>query len=284
MSELLDETISNVEAAARGERPTGITSGYPDLDKYIGGFKPGQLIVIAARPAVGKSTVALDLARNAAIGAGIPTAFYTLEMSRTEVVERLLAAETNIPLTRLTKGDLSEPEWLRLAQTRERIDPAPLFIEDSSSLTLMEIRSRSRRLTTRHNLGLIVVDYLQLLNTGTRRAETRQEEVAQMSRSLKLLAKELHVPVIALSQLNRGPDQRQDKRPVASDIRESGAVEQDSDIIILLHRDELTNPDSTRVGEIDLILAKHRNGPTGTVQLLFKGHVAKLATINPHNT
>ncbi|MEO8749233.1 MAG: replicative DNA helicase, partial [Allobranchiibius sp.] len=249
-----------------------------DLDQLTNGLHGGQMIVIAARPAVGKSTLGLDIARAASIKHGMTSIVFSLEMSRSEISMRLLSAEANIQLQHMRKGSMRDEDWTKMASTMGRIADAPLFIDDSPNMSLMEIRSKCRRLKERENLKLVVIDYLQLMSSG-KRVESRQQEVSEFSRALKLLAKELMVPVIAISQLNRGPEQRTDKKPMMSDLRESGSIEQDADMVILLHRDDAFNRDSDRPGEADLIVAKHRNGPTDTIGLAFQGHYSRFTNM-----
>ena len=224
------------------------------------------------------STFALDVARAAAIKHKLATVVFSLEMSRTEIAMRLLSAESEIPLQNMRKGNMRDRDWTKLAETQGRIHDAPLFIDDSPNMSLMEIRAKCRRLKQRHNLKMVIVDYLQLMSSG-KRVESRQQEVAEFSRALKLLAKELEVPLIALSQLNRGPEQRTDKKPQMSDLRESGSIEQDADVVILLHRESLYERESPREGEADVIVAKHRNGPTDTVVVAFQGHYSRFTNM-----
>src|SRR5690606_7136198 len=231
---------------------------FTDFDALSNGLHPGQMIIIAARPAVGKSTLALDFARSAAIRHQLTTVFFSLEMGRNEIVMRLLSAEARVPLHTMRSGMMTDEDWARLARRMGEVAGAPLFIDDSPNLTMMEIRAKCRRLKQQHDLKLVIVDYLQLLSSHGR-VESRQQEVSEMSRSLKLLAKELEVPVVALSQLNRGPEQRTDKKPQISDLRESGSIEQDADMVILLYREDVHEKESPRAGEADLIVAKHRN-------------------------
>jgi replicative DNA helicase len=226
------------------------------------------------------STLALDLARAAAVRHGQSTVIFSLEMSRNEITMRLLSAEARVPLHHMRTGQLGEEDWTRLARRMSEVVDAPLFIDDSPNMSLMEIRAKCRRLKQRHDLRLVIVDYLQLMSSP-RRVENRQQEVSDMSRSLKLLAKELDVPVIAISQLNRGPEQRNDKRPMLSDLRESGSIEQDSDVVILLHREDAYERESPRAGEADMIVAKHRNGPTATVTVAFQGHYSRFVDMAP---
>ena len=274
-SEALEETINEIDANSnRPDGVYGVPTDFIEFDELTGGLHGGQMIVIAARPGVGKSTLALDIARSAAIHHQMTTVFFSLEMSRTELAMRILSAEGKILMGRLKKGDLDTEGWTNLATLQGRIDSAPLFIDDSPNMTLMEIRAKCRRLKQRNDLKLVVLDYLQLMSSG-KKVESRQQEVSEFSRSLKLLAKELDVPVIALSQLNRGSEQRTDKRPMVSDLRESGSIEQDADMVILLHREDMYNPDSERVGEADMIIAKHRGGPTRTIPLAFSGKYSR---------
>ena len=220
------------------------------------------------------STLGLDIVRSAAIHHQMSSVIFSLEMGRNEITMRLLSAEARIPLQNMRKGTMREEDWTRLARTMGEVSEAPLFIDDSPNMSLMEIRAKCRRLKQRHGLKLVVVDYLQLMSSG-KRVESRQQEVSEFSRALKLLAKELEVPVIALSQLNRGPEQRTDKKPQMSDLRESGSIEQDADMVILLHREDMYEKESPRAGEADFIVAKHRNGPTDTITVAFQGHYSR---------
>ncbi|MDQ1286997.1 MAG: replicative helicase [Actinomycetota bacterium] len=275
LGDIIEGAIDEIEASSsRGDGLTGVPTGFVDLDRLTNGLHPGQMIVIAARPAMGKSTVALDIARSAAIHHGMASVMFSLEMSKNEIVMRLLSAEARIPLQNMRKGTMREEDWTRLARTMGDISDAPLFIDDSPNMALMEIRAKCRRLKQRHDLKLVVIDYLQLMSSG-KKVESRQQEVSEFSRALKLLAKELEVPVIALSQLNRGPEQRTDKKPQMSDLRESGSIEQDADMIILLHREDVYEKESPRAGEADFIVAKHRNGPTDTIVVAFQGHYSR---------
>ncbi len=275
LSEIMQGTLEEIEAiSSRGGAMVGVPTGFADLDQLTNGFHPGQMIVLAARPAVGKSTLGLDICRSASIKHGLTSAIFSLEMGRNEITMRLLSAEARVALHHMRSGTLSEDDWTRLARTMSSVAEAPLFIDDSPNMSMMEIRAKCRRLKQRHDLRLVVVDYLQLMTSG-KRVESRQQEVAEFSRSLKLLAKELEVPVVAISQLNRGAEQRTDKRPQMSDLRESGAIEQDADMVILLHREDQYERESPRAGEADFIVAKHRNGPTATVTVAFQGHYSR---------
>ncbi|WP_430593617.1 replicative DNA helicase [Humidisolicoccus flavus] len=267
--------------AARGLEGamTGVPTGFREIDELTNGLHGGQLVIIAARPGLGKSTLALDIVRNASVHHDMPTVFFSLEMGKTEIAMKLLSAESNLVLHKLRKGTIEGRDWTTLAQVRGRVADAPLYIDDSPNLTLVEIRAKCRRLKQQAGLRAVVVDYLQLMSSG-KKVESRQQEVSEFSRSLKLLAKELQVPVIALSQLNRGPETRADKRPAISDLRESGSLEQDADIVILLHREDAYDKE-VRPGEADFIVAKHRGGPTGTFPVAFHGHLSRFADIAP---
>jgi replicative DNA helicase len=275
MGELFPQALDDIEAAGKVEDGTlGIPTGFTDLDRLLNGLQPGQLVVVAGRPGLGKSTGAADCVRAAAIKNNLAAAIFSLEMSKSEIVLRLLSAESRVPLNVLRSGRLSDDDWTKLARRMGEIAEAPLFVDDTPNMNLMEIRAKARRLKQRHDLKLIVVDYLQLM-TSPKRAESRQQEVAELSRGLKLLAKEIQCPVIAVSQLNRGPEQRQDKRPQLSDLRESGSIENDADVVILLHRDDYYDKESPRAGEADFIVAKHRNGATDTVTVAAQLHLSR---------
>jgi replicative DNA helicase len=226
------------------------------------------------------STLGLDIARSASVKHGLPSAIFSLEMSKTEITMRLLSAEARVPLHHMRSGTMTDDDWSRLARRMGEVAEAPLYIDDSPNLTMMEIRAKARRLRQRNDLQLIVIDYLQLMS-GNKKAENRQQEVSELSRSLKLLAKELEIPVIAMSQLNRGSEQRTDKKPQISDLRESGSIEQDADMVILLHREDAYEKESPRAGEADFIVAKHRNGPTATITVAFQGHYSRFVDMNP---
>jgi replicative DNA helicase len=277
----IDAATDEMEAArGRDGSMTGVPTGFAELDDLTNGLHPGQLIIIAARPALGKSTLALDFARAASIKYDQPSIFFSLEMGRSEIAMRLMSAEASIPLQNMRKGTMDARDWTTMASTRGRINDSPLYIDDSPNMTLVEIRAKCRRLKQKVGLKMVIIDYLQLMTSG-KRVESRQQEVSEFSRALKLLAKELQVPVIALSQLNRGPEQRSDKMPALSDLRESGSLEQDADMVILLHRESAYEKDNPRAGEADLIVAKHRNGPTRTVTVAFQGHFSRFQDMAP---
>ena len=275
LEELLQPTMDEMDAiASRGGMSAGVPTGFADLDALTNGLHGGQLVIVAARPAIGKSTLGLDLARSASIKNGLTSVIFSLEMARNEIVMRLMSAEAQVPLAHMRSGGMTDVDWQKLARKSGSIVEAPLFIDDSPNMSMMEIRAKCRRLKQKHDLRLVIVDYLQLMSSG-KRVESRQQEVAEFSRALKLLAKELEVPVIAISQLNRGPEQRQDKKPMMSDLRESGSLEQDADMVVLLHREDAYEKESPRAGEADFIVAKHRNGPTATVTVAFQGHYSR---------
>ena len=279
LSTLLPAALDEIEKISQGVMGEGVKTGFKELDSLTNGLHPGNMIVLAARPAVGKSTLGLDIARHASIHKGDTSVIFSLEMSRSEITMRMLSAEARVALNNIRAGTLNDEEWARLARRMGEISDAPLFIDDSPNLSLMEIRAKARRLKQRHDLKLIVIDYLQLMTSG-KRVENRQQEVSEFSRQLKLLAKELNVPIIAISQLNRSPEQRSDKKPLLSDLRESGSIEQDADVVILLHRDDLYD-NQNRSGEADLIVAKHRNGPTRTITVSAQLHFARFVDMPP---
>jgi replicative DNA helicase len=271
LSDILGEVAQEIERNGNTDGQTaGVPTGFTEFDNLTNGLHPGTMIVIAARPGVGKSTLALDFIRSAAIHNDAAAVFFSLEMGKNELVMRLLSAESEIPLQNLRRGELSPHDWTTLAATEARINNAPLFVDDSPNMALTEIRAKCRRLKQQHNLQMVCVDYLQLMSSG-KRVESRQQEVSEFSRSLKLLAKELEVPVIALSQLNRGSEQRTDKRPMISDLRESGSIEQDADMVLLIHREDMYDKEHERAGEADIIVAKHRAGPTMDIPVAFQG-------------
>ena len=286
VGELLNEANLQIEAGQAREhgQMTGVPTGFVELDELTGGLHPGQMIIVAARPAMGKSTLAVDFCRSASMharradGSFIPSCYFSLEMGRMELMMRILAAESGVDMNKLRGGrQMSERDWEDVARAYNPVSEAPLYIDDSPNLTMPEIRSKALRLKQQGDLGLMVIDYLQLMTSG-KRVESRQQEVSEFSRSLKLLAKELEVPVVAVAQLNRGPEQRTGNKPQMSDLRESGSLEQDADIIMLLHRPEYYQPEE-RAGEADIIVAKHRNGQTRTIPVAFQGHLSRFANM-----
>ena len=248
---------------------TGIPSGYYELDELTAGFQPGDFIVVAGRPSMGKTAFGLNVAMRAAILHRVPTAIFSLEMSMDQIIMRMLCAWGKVGLSRLRRGRLKDEEWTRLYQAAQELSEAPIFIDDSPSLEPLELRARCRRLKAEKGIELVIIDYLQLMHVSQRK-ESREQEIAYISRNLKYLAKEINVPVIALAQLNRKVEERKDKRPMLSDLRESGAIEQDADVILFLYRDEVYNPDSENTeGLTELILGKQRNGPVGVIKLSY---------------
>ncbi|MFR0358643.1 replicative DNA helicase [Streptomyces sediminimaris] len=272
----MEEYLDALEARRNGGEITGVPTGFTDLDALTNGLHPGQMVIVAARPAMGKSTLALDFVRACSIRHSRPSAFFSLEMSRNELLDRALSAEAKVALHHLRSGDLSDDDWTQIARHLPDVSAAPLFIDDTHGQTLAAIKAKCRRLQQRTGLELVVIDYLQLLGSGTsRRHENRQQEVSELSRGIKLLAKELQVPVVVLAQLNRGPEQRADKKPMLADLRESGSLEQDADLVILVHREDAYDRESVRAGEADLIVAKHRNGQLTTVTVASQLHYSR---------
>ncbi len=276
LGEVMEETLDEIEAIGSRNGPlTGISTGFADLDSLTGGLRPGQLAVIAARPAIGKSTLALDLLRAACIRQNLPGALFTRETRRTDVSMQLLAAEARVALHHMRSGSMNDDDWTRLARRMPEVSTAPLYIQDDAYATFTDLRAQCRRLCSQRDLQLIVVDALHLLTYGTRPFASRYEEISEISRCLKLLAMELSVPVVAVSELNRGPEQRPDKKPMLNDLRDSGALEDNADIVILIHREDAYEKDSPRAGEADFIVAKHRHGPTATITVAFQGHYGR---------
>ncbi len=275
LSDVMEGVLDEIEAIGNREAGVyGVPTGFVEFDELTNGFHSGQMIIVAARPAMGKSTLALDFCRAASIHNNLTSCFFSLEMNRSEITMRLLSAEAKVPLNHIRTGQMTDDDWAKIARKMGEISSAPFFIDDSPNMTMMEIRAKARRLKQNHDLKLIVIDYMQLMSSG-KKVESRQLEVSEFSRNIKLLAKELEIPIIALSQLNRGPEQRADKRPAVSDLRESGSLEQDADMVVLLHRDDVYERESTRPGEADIIVAKHRNGPTRDIVVAFQGHYSR---------
>jgi replicative DNA helicase len=280
IEELLKESFERITALYEaGEDVTGVPSGFRDLDRMTSGFQPGNLVIVAARPSMGKSALALCVAANIAVRKQLPVALFTLEMSKSEVTQRLMCSEAKVESQRLRSGKLAVDDWPRLTSACDKLAKAPIYVDDSASITMMGIRSKARRLKSKEpTLALIVVDYLQLM-TADASYENRVQEVSQISRQLKLLARELDVPIVALSQLSRAVEQRHDKRPILSDLRESGSLEQDADLVVFIYRDEYYDEESEAQGLAEIHLAKHRNGPTGTEKLSFLKRYAKFADL-----
>ncbi|MBN3524277.1 replicative DNA helicase [Paenibacillus apiarius] len=248
---------------------TGIPSGFPDLDKMTSGFQRNDLIIVAARPSVGKTAFALNIAQNVGVRAKETVAIFSLEMSAAQLVQRMVCAESNVDAGRLRTGQLEDDDWEKLTMSIGALSEAEIYIDDTPGVTVADIRAKCRRLKKERGLGMILIDYLQLIHGRGKAGDNRQQEVSEISRTLKMIARELEVPVIALSQLSRGVEQRQDKRPMMSDLRESGSIEQDADIVAFLYRDDYYNQDTEKKNIIEIIIAKQRNGPVGTVELVF---------------
>ncbi len=265
-----------------GAEVTGLASGFKDLDRITGGFQPANLVIIAARPSMGKSAFALEIANHVSVEKQTPCAFFSLEMSKQEVAQRLICSRGKVDATHIRTGKLTRDDWPRVAQACGQLESAPLYVDDTPALSLLELRARAQTLKRREpNLGLVVVDYLQLMTTG-RSEESRLQEVSSISRGLKEIAKDLDLPVVALSQLNRSPEQRHDKRPMLSDLRESGSIEQDADLVMFLYREEYYDRDDaedSKKGVAEVIVAKHRNGPIGNFDVAFISRYAKFASL-----
>jgi len=278
--ELLSESMEALDRLSRHDSDvTGVPTGFRDLDARLSGLQPQNLILVAARPAMGKSSFVMNIAHSVSLHEQIPVVVFSLEMSQIEIVQRLICSEARVDTKALRNGKLNEAEWQRVSQAVGRLDAAKLFIDDSPSISMMEIRAKCQRLKRHGNLGLVIVDYIQLM-TSTRRTENRVQEVSEISRSLKILAKELNVPVLAVSQLSRQPEQGGgDRRPHLAHLRESGSLEQDADVVMFVYRDEMYNQDSPARGEAEIIVAKHRNGPTGVDKLAFQGQYTKFADL-----
>ncbi|MGH9177421.1 MAG: replicative DNA helicase [Acidimicrobiales bacterium] len=277
--ELLEQSLDHLEALyERGESITGVPTGYTDLDERLAGLQPSNLIIVGARPSMGKTSFALGIVAHAAMDATTPVLLFSLEMSNQEITQRLLCAEARVDATRMRNGRLLETDWPKISHAIGRLGEAPIYVDDNPNLTIMDIRAKARRLKSREGLGLVVVDYLQLM-TGRAGAENRQVEVSEVSRGLKILARELKVPVIALSQLSRNLESRADKRPMLADLRESGSLEQDADVVMFLYRDEVYNAESSDRGTAEVIVSKHRNGPTGICQLAFLSQYTRFANM-----
>lgn len=277
---LLDGAMTRLEQLYEaGSAITGTPTGYVDLDELLSGLQPSALVVVGARPAMGKTAFALGMAAHAAINARLPVLVFSLEMSHVELVQRLLSSEARVDASKMRNGRLTEPDWEKITRAMTPLGESEIWIDDNPNVTVIEIKSKARKLKAQKGkLGLIVVDYVQLM-TGRTGAENRQVEVAEISRGLKILARELETPVIALAQLNRGLEQRADKRPMLSDLRESGSLEQDADVVLFLYRDEVYNAETPDAGIAEVIVAKHRSGPTGTVRLAWLGQFTKFANM-----
>ena len=280
IDQLLKESFERItQLYEAGADVTGTATGFKELDRLTSGFQPGNLVIVAARPSMGKSALGLCMAANLAVREGVPVGIFTLEMSKSEVTQRLMCSEAKVESQRLRTGKLAVDDWPRLTAACDKLAKAPIYVDDTGSINLMEIRSKARRLKSLEpNLGLILIDYLQLMTSGTT-AENRVQEVSQISRSLKVLARDLDVPILAMSQLSRAVEQRHDKRPILSDLRESGSIEQDADLVMFIYRDEYYNDESDQQGIAEVNVAKHRNGPTDGIKLSFLKRYAKFSDL-----
>ena len=278
----MTQAVDRIEELYESKQPiTGVASGFKDLDNLTSGFQPADLVVVAGRPSMGKTSLAMNIAENAAVGSKLPVAVFSMEMPGQQLAMRMLASLGRINAHRVRTGQLSQEDWPRLTSAVGLLDESPIFIDDTPALTPMDLRTRLRRLIREHGqLGVVVVDYLQLMQTG-QSTENRAVEVANITRALKIIAREARVPVVVLSQLNRGLEQRPNKRPIMSDLRESGAIEQDADVILFIYRDEVYNEDSPEKGTAEIIVAKQRNGPIGTVRLTFLGEYTRFENYTP---
>lgn len=282
MREVIKEAFSQIESLyQKAEQVTGVPSGFIDLDAITAGWQPSDLIILAARPAMGKTALTLNMAAHAAIERKVPVAFFSLEMANVQLAIRMLCSEARIDQGKLRTGRMGEQEWARLIKAAGVLSESKIFLDDTPALPIMEFRSKVRKLKAEHDIGIIFIDYLQLMKAPGRNVGSREQEISEISRNLKGIAKELNVPIIALAQLNRGVEQRADKRPMNSDLRESGAIEQDADIISFIYRDEVYNPESEDKGIAEVILGKHRNGALGTVRLKFFGSFTRFENLAP---
>jgi replicative DNA helicase len=283
LKKILPATVDRIDLLhQKGGDITGIPSGFTEFDRLTAGLQPGDLVIIAGRPSMGKTTFAVNIAENAAIGARVPTAIYSMEMPAEQLAFRMISSLGRVDQSHLRTGKFPDEDWSRINTAVQLMSDAPIFIDDSPGLSPTEVRARARRLKRESDLGLIVLDYLQLMQVHGN-TENRATEISEISRSLKALAKELSLPIIALSQLNRSVEQRTDKRPVMSDLRESGAIEQDADLIIFIYREEVYQPDTNRKGIADISIAKQRNGPIGDFPLTFVGRFTKFENFVPES-
>lgn len=277
--DIVFKSLESIEAAARNKGSvTGVSTGFYDLDYKTAGLQPSDLILIAARPSMGKTAFVLNIAEHVVLKGNVTTAIFSLEMSKDQLVKRIMAMHSKVDSQSIRTGELSDEDWLKLVESARMIGSSNLIIDDTSSISISELRSKCRKYKLEHNLGLVVIDYLQLMS-GSKKNESRQQEISEISRSLKGLARELNVPVVALSQLSRAVEQRPDKRPMLSDLRESGAIEQDADIVMFIYRDDYYNHDSEEAGISEIIIGKQRNGPTGTVKLAWQSQFTKFANL-----
>ena len=283
MKDILVESFTQLEELYnRKQHITGVPTGFADLDYKTAGLHNSDLILVAARPAMGKSAFALNIASYAAVKANVPVAIFSLEMSKEQMGNRILCSEAMVDSNKVRTGKIEDEDWAKLAMASGELSESQIFIDDTPGISIMEIRAKCRKMKLEKNIGLVVIDYLQLVQGSSKKGGSREQEISEISRSLKILAKEINVPVIALSQLSRAPEQRPDHRPMLSDLRESGAIEQDADIVMFLYRDDYYNEDSEKKNIAEVIIAKHRAGSTGTVELLWLGNYTKFANIEKY--
>ena len=278
--QIVIRSLEGIEAAAKNKGSvTGVATGFYDLDYKTAGLQPSDLILVAARPSMGKTAFVLNIAEYVALKTCVTTAIFSLEMSKTQLVNRMLAMNSRVDSQAIRTGELKDDDWAKLMESARLIGEAPLIIDDTPGISITELRSKCRKMKIEHNLGLVIIDYLQLMSGSKRSAESRQQEISEISRSLKALAREINCPVIALSQLSRAVEQRPDKRPMLSDLRESGAIEQDADVVMFLYRDDYYHHDSEDAGISEVIIGKQRNGPTGTVKLAWLAQFTKFGNL-----
>jgi len=279
IKDIVFHSLESIEAAAKNKGGvTGVATGFYDLDYKTAGLQSSDLILIAARPSMGKTAFVLNIAEYVALKSNITTAIFSLEMAKDQLVKRIMSMHSKVNSQAIRTGDLSDDEWLKLVDSARTIGNSKLIIDDTSSISIGELRSKCRKYKLEHNLGLVIIDYLQLMS-GSKKSESRQQEISEISRSLKALAREIDAPIIALSQLSRAVEQRPDKRPMLSDLRESGAIEQDADVVMFIYRDEYYNHDSEDAGISEIIIGKQRNGPTGTIKLAWLAQYTKFANL-----
>ena len=280
IKDVLMESFDDIEKiAANGGTVAGISTGFVDLDQKTAGLHPSDLVIVGARPAMGKTAFGLNLVQNAAVKGGKTCAVFNLEMSKKQIVNRMLACEAGVSMEHIRSGNMTDQDWEKLVEALGPLSEAPIYIDDTGGITFSEVRSKCRKLKIEHGLDLVMIDYLQLMSGSGRAGDNRQQEISEISRGLKMMARELDVPVIALSQLSRTLESRADHRPMMSDLRESGAIEQDADVIIFLYRDEYYHPDSEDKNIAEIIIGKQRNGPVGTVKLRYDGEYTRFSNL-----
>ena len=281
IKDIVIQSLESIESAAKNKGSvTGVPTGFYDLDYKTAGLQPSDLIIVAARPSMGKTAFVLNIAEHVAVKQKITTVIFSLEMSKDQLVKRVISMNSKVDSQAIRTGDLQDEDWMKIVESAKDIGDSNLVIDDTPGISVQELRSKCRKLKLEHNLGLIIIDYLQLMSGGSRRAESKQQEIAEISRSLKAIAREVNAPVIALSQLSRAVEQRPDKRPMMSDLRESGAIEQDADVVMFIYRDDYYNKESKDAGVSEIIIGKQRNGPTGTVKLRWLSQFTKFANLD----